>query len=519
MNDPNPATEDDSLLGTRLGRFVLLRLLGQGGMGVVYEAYDPQLDRRVALKLVRSDQRDPGSQGRARLLREAQALARVSHPNIVPIFDVGVLDEHVFLVMEAVPGEELGDWQREPGRSWEDILGVYVSAGRGLAAAHAAGLVHRDFKPSNVKIRPGGRPCVLDFGLAREREPEPERAAASSSADARAQLSEALGELPVEPLGPTMTPESPAPTSSSAEPRLTRTGAMVGTPAYMAPEQLGEGAASPASDQFSFCVSLWEAVYGQHPFGGSSLAAMLGRAARGELADPPRSSEVPDWLGQVLRRGLRLAPSDRHPSLDALLTELAPGARADLRRTRRAGLWLFGGYFVVSTLLALTLLGQGSPEFGAQPVTGPFVAMLVGLLAVLLPTVYGLRRRLLATRTSRLLLLNFHAVFALLVLARALAWANGLSLNDYMSLELLSLSATCISTAIFIGPRFAWGALFTTLSALGMVQWPERTLEFGHIGYGCLILSGVWAWLTTRPREDDDPQPARVLDDSGARSA
>ncbi|HET6583005.1 MAG TPA: serine/threonine-protein kinase, partial [Nannocystaceae bacterium] len=225
--------------GTTLGRYVVLERIGSGGMGVVYAAYDPQLDRKVALKLLHArEERDGDSGGRARVLREAQAMARLSHPNVVAVHDVGVVDDTLFVAMEFVEGVTLGHFIAAGSRRWNEVLDVFEPAGRGLAAAHAAGLVHRDFKPDNVMIGNDGRVRVMDFGLAR------------AAAEITTESSEGSGGSIVE---------------LSGVDRLTRTGALVGTPAYMAPELLAGGNADARSDQFAFCVALHRALYGTAP--------------------------------------------------------------------------------------------------------------------------------------------------------------------------------------------------------------------------------------------------------------
>jgi len=219
---PAPAeTNADGEAGERrllLGRFALVRQIGQGGMGVVYTALDELLGRAVAIKMIRADR--AGAVAVARILREAQALARLSHPNVVQLHDVRTADGQIFLAMEYVPGRTLRAWlEQRPGRA--EILARFAEAGRGLAAAHAAGLVHRDFKPDNVLVGDDGRVRVVDFGLVAADEP------------ARATLVDA----------------APDPGASDT---LTRAGAVVGTPAYMAPEQLRGEAADARSDQFAF---------------------------------------------------------------------------------------------------------------------------------------------------------------------------------------------------------------------------------------------------------------------------
>lgn len=304
--------------GTTFGRYLLLEKLGAGGMGEVYAAYDPQLNRKVALKLMR-----PGSgstqDGRSRLLREAQSLARVAHPNVIAVHDVGEFGEHVFVAMELIEGVTLTDWLREL-HPWPTVLEMFIAAGRGLAAAHQAGLVHRDFKPDNVLVG-DGRPRVLDFGLAR-----------------------ATGD--VAPPGTGETGQSP---DSPVFARLTLDGAILGTPGYMAPEQCEGKPTDPRTDQFSFCVALFEALYGTRPFGGNTLSARLAEVKRGRLPEPPKSSNIPRAVYEALRRGLSPAPPDRFPDMAALLAALS------VRRRRSRGRWLAA----VTTLAVLASAGGG----------------------------------------------------------------------------------------------------------------------------------------------------------------
>jgi tetratricopeptide (TPR) repeat protein/predicted Ser/Thr protein kinase len=322
--------------GTAFGRYIVVRKLGHGGMGVVYLAYDPQLDRGVALKVLRPGARS-ADRGRAqdRLLREAQAMARLSHPNVVPVYDAGTVQGHVFLAMEYVDGRTLGEWLRHAQPAWAQVLDAMVGAGRGLAAAHEAGLVHRDFKPDNVMIDAQGRPRVMDFGLARAADDDggasTQREAlagdpASSSPAFDAELSGAsssgLGSGSGSGLG-----------SSAGMESLTRTGFVLGTPAYMAPEQHFGAAPDPASDQFSFCVALYEALYGERPFAGDTPAALVQAAKQRDVRPAPAGSRVPAWLRRVVLRGLCPEPQDRWPSLPALLDELAVRPR-DASRVR-----------------------------------------------------------------------------------------------------------------------------------------------------------------------------------------
>ncbi|MDC0713501.1 serine/threonine-protein kinase [Stigmatella sp. ncwal1] len=300
--------------GSTLSRYVVLERIGQGAMGVVYAARDPELDRRVALKVLRPDGRQV-EELRRRLLREAQALARLSDPHVIAVHDVGTCGEGVFLTMDLVEGATLAEWLRQP-RSWREVLRVFRDAGRGLAAAHAAGLVHRDFKPANVLVGRDGRVRVTDFGLASSRdEPEPPPGEAARKQEGCA--------------------------------ALTRTGALLGTPAYMAPELMEGRSADALSDQFSFCVALYEALYGVRPFEGRSLEE-LGQAAReGRVRRAGGATRVPGWVRRVVLRGLRPRPEERFSSMEALLEAV----RAS--RSRHARAWTVGAVALAG------LLGMG----------------------------------------------------------------------------------------------------------------------------------------------------------------
>ncbi|MBZ5715534.1 tetratricopeptide repeat protein [Nannocystis pusilla] len=281
---------------TRIGRFTVIRELGSGGMGVVYAAYDEQLDRKLAIKLLHGDPDRDASQGHARLLREAQALARLSHPNVVAIYEVGSFFEHVFLAMEYVQGASLRAWLEAAPRPWREVLRVFAQAGRGLAAAHAAGLVHRDFKPDNAIVGDDGRVRVLDFGLARA--PETTEAQATDEQRTTVVSRNTLGS------------------------QLTVAGAVVGTPAYIAPELYMRLPADARSDQFAFCVALWEALYGQRPFLGETLQALALTICEGRVTPPPPGRRVPAWLHAALLRGLDPDPARRFPTMDALLAAI-----------------------------------------------------------------------------------------------------------------------------------------------------------------------------------------------------
>jgi tetratricopeptide (TPR) repeat protein len=295
-----------------VGRYQLLDMLGAGGMGVVYSAHDPELNRRVAIKLLHP-QADPDVQadGAARLLREAQAMARLSHPNVVSVHDAGTHAGHVFIAMELVEGLSLRHWLRGGHRTWREVLELFRQAGRGLAAAHAAGLVHRDFKPANVLVNKDGRAQVTDFGLARNT-PAPE-------------VGRAGPHTPPGLLGPRAW-------NDLLESPLTEAGLVMGTPAYMPPEQHEGRDTDARGDQFSFCASLYEALYGQLPFEGKNTAHYRSELRAGRVRPPPRGSRVPTWLLRALTRGLAPSPEARYPSMEALLDALGRDPAVAWRR-------------------------------------------------------------------------------------------------------------------------------------------------------------------------------------------
>ncbi|MFP2912698.1 serine/threonine-protein kinase, partial [Pyxidicoccus sp. 3LFB2] len=282
----------------------MLEVLGAGAMGVVYSAYDPELDRRVALKLLRAGALAlEAERGRAQLMREAQAMARVSHPHVVPIYDVGTFGGQVFLAMEQVDAQTLGTWLKVTPRPWRQVLSLFIDAGQGLAAAHAAGVVHGDFKPENLLVGRDGRVHVTDFGLAHLGAPGEGRPLSLKT-------------------GPGLATES------------TTQSVMGGTPVYMAPEQLCDGArAGPGGDQFAFCVALYEALHGERPFAASTVRELLAEIRSGRVKPAPRGTPVPPWLRRLVVRGLSVSPMDRFSSMDALLAALQKDPAA--RWTRR----------------------------------------------------------------------------------------------------------------------------------------------------------------------------------------
>ncbi len=317
-----PAPREGEAPG-QIGRYTVLKAIGAGGMGVVYAAYDTDLDRKIAIKLLheRVAISGPETVGHSRLLREAQAMAKISHPNVLQVYEVGTHAGQVFLALEFVEGSTLADWLLAAPRDWRAVLEIFLQAGRGLQAAHEAGVVHRDFKPENVLVDRSGRARVMDFGLAR----------------ATGAMQPVQRDIPV------------TATHSSLEVNLTVTGAVMGTPLYMAPEQHLGGVTDARTDEFAFCVALYEALYKQRPFDGDDLRSLAANVLRGLVREPPREHKVPAWLRRAILRGLSAAPEDRYPGLLPLLSELARDHDAPRRR----------GLLAVAALALVLAVGWG----------------------------------------------------------------------------------------------------------------------------------------------------------------
>ena len=296
--------------GTLIGRYLVLDHIGAGGMGTVHAAWDRELQRKIALKLVRPERKEGegATQARARFLREAQALAQISHPNVVTVFDLGPWGDEVYLAMEFVEGRDLRAFLDElppieDERRWPRVLEIFREIGRGLEAVHAAGLVHRDVKPANLMIGSDGRARVMDFGLARR-------------------IAEAGDGLPTD-----------SPSASPLEQNFTSTGLRIGTPSYMSPEQYLGLPCDRRTDVFSFAVALFEALYGRRPFGEPGAGALEDRLLAGRIEPRPADSPVPEALHRVVLRGLARDPDDRWPRIGDLL-DAADAVPRERRRKR-----------------------------------------------------------------------------------------------------------------------------------------------------------------------------------------
>lgn len=283
--------------GDAVGRYLVLSVLGAGGMGVVYEAHDPGLDRSVALKVLAPD-RGAGAlneAGRQEIRREAQALAKLAHRNVVTVHDVGEFNDGVFVAMEHIRGVTLREWVEQTTPTAAEVLAVFVEAGQGLIAAHDVGIVHHDFKPANVMVSEDGRVTVLDFGLAR-----------------------------------------------NVEQRLHTQERALGTPAYMAPERHRSRQSDPRGDQFSYCVALYEMLFGRRPFRGDTPDAIAISVLRGKLETPPPTRQVSRRVVRAILRGLSRDPSQRWPSMHELVEVLKPPAGLVRRATLVASAMLVG---------------------------------------------------------------------------------------------------------------------------------------------------------------------------------
>jgi tetratricopeptide (TPR) repeat protein len=332
--------------GKMLGRFLLIRLLGHGSMGEVWAARDQVLGRDVALKLLRLPPGALGTEATDRLRREAQAMARLNHPNVVTVYELGTDDEdRVFCAMELVDGVTLRRWLAAPGgpRAWRAVLAMACAVARGIAAAHAVGLVHRDIKPENILIAPDGRPLVSDFGLARLVD---------------------LGAGEVDPEASSGRAPPPAPLAE-----LTASGAMIGTPAYMAPEQLARQRADARSDQFSYCVTIYEALFGARPFPGATLDEIAAAIRRGPRPAP--LGGVPRGVARCLERGLAADPAARWPAMTALLAELERAARRP--RQRRIAAVIAGGA-VIAAVATVAIARAPDPADLARAATEQRIA-------------------------------------------------------------------------------------------------------------------------------------------------
>ncbi len=467
-------TMDSTKEAQRIGRYAVLRKLGEGGMGVVLAAYDEELDRRVAVKLLR-DQSAQAAEHRLRILREAQAMARVSHPNVVQVYEVGEfqpLDKsgsHIYITMEFIDGTTLYEWQRREGRTWEEILRIYLEAGQGLRAAHESDLVHRDFKPDNVLVGRDERPRVADFGLARggaAAQAENPRPRATDSDKERSG-----GHLLASP--------------------LTLDGAIMGTPMYMSPEQYKGEPAGPRSDQFSFCVALYEALYGVGPFAGDTFEALCASVLLHRLRPPPQNSAVPRPLYDALVRGLAADPAQRYESMKELLAALAfdhKQSPAGLPVSRR----IFSGLLLaISAALVLIFI---EPTLRKQNTVQMAMASALMLFCALGLTTLLLRKTLLRNSFHRGIVILILSLAGQEALISTVAYLMGMTVAQIVAMELAALVALSLSLTYFFFKR-GWLYIPVVLVALGyVVHSPDEAGLVAMLIHVLYAAGALWLW-------------------------
>jgi hypothetical protein len=467
--------------GESIDRFLVLDTLGEGGMGVVVSAYDPRLDRRVAIKLLHARAAEPGhtEAARARLVREARAMGKLRHPNVLTVYEVGTFLDQVFVAMEHVNGGTLREHvESHPAMAWQDIVALYVKAGRGLAAAHAAGMVHRDFKPENVLIE-GDRVQVADFGIV--------------GIDA-----------------PPRSPSKSERNDGADDSDLTRTGSVMGTPLYMSPEQHRGEHADARADQYAFCVALYQALYKSHPFGRAQALDFVDRKLEGALEPPPRSKSVPGWVYETLKRGLSVSSSDRFESMDALLQVLEPKRDESMgRKTRRVVA------IVVGTAFALPPTLGG--EFGIpKPIEGSWDAavLTLGLLVLLTVLTWFTRKVMLGSTYNRSIVSILYVVlFSDLLLAFATG-SFGLGPRQDGILALCHWGLAAWAFALIVERRMIPTAIGYTVTAIIAILNPDLVFYMMSTGSLILVINAAYLW-----RERTQPAAAAVTSEPTAHTA
>ena len=467
---------------TKIGRFLLIRELGSGGMGSVYSAYDEQLDRKVALKLLKT-QRAGSLKQRHLIVREARAAARVSHPNVISIYEVNEADGQIHIAMEYVEGQTLRQWQRQEKRPWRELLGMYLQIGEGLKAAHAANIVHRDFKPENVLLGKDGRPRVVDFGLAQV------------GTDERESSLDLDGNQPLLP--------------RDNGQRITLTGVVAGTPGYMSPEQYRGEPIDQRSDQWSFCASLFEALYGFLPFAGRTIRELT-QSVQGPPHHPPASTDVPEDIYRVLLRGLSADANGRFPNMHALLEALSLEQQDDLAAastTRGRFSWLVIGVGILMFLGAQ--LRQWQRPLRHREMVLISVVMMLALLIGGLWQRQLIRNHRLHRYAWLILLISVSQIFVQRVIAM---WAE-IPGRTLVAFEMLVHAGNLTTASLLLFQRGRWvGLIPLTYGILAsIVNVPPRLSSIVYVG--CLLYY-FYSWSRASTAARQKRQPGGRLADS-----
>lgn len=458
----------------RIGRYIVLEQLREGRREEVYVGYDPELDRRVTIRLLRVGRR--GAEERARLRDQARALARLSHPNVLAVYDVGVARGHVYMAMERAEGVPLREWGATLPRAWTEIVAVFGRLADGLAAAHRLGVLHRSFAPEAVLVEADGTPRIIDFALDRHIEHVASgRSAGTIAARMQARSSGAVVAATVE-----MEPSLAADASLIAS--MTES-SVASSSAYVAPELLRGREAGPAGDQFSFCVSLYEVLHGEPPFAGSKMAAFVQSATSRETMPSPRRT-IPEALRKILLRGLAADPEQRWPSMEALGVELRQVIDPP-RRRRLTGVLALAGLGLVGAALT------GLATLGAEPSPAPPQTTTASVTASVTVAAEDVRAQLAASAAS------------LLGLAQdALARGDEESAREHARLalaidEALASSPDELARARFVLAQALWNEPAQRPRARALAQQARES--FALLGEpGASARAEVEAWLATR---------------------
>jgi hypothetical protein len=449
-------------VGTRIGRFTVLGHLGRGGMGIVVSAYDSELDRKVALKLVSTPIARLGQALGDQLLREARVMARLRHPNVVMIHEVGEHDGRPYLAMEQVDGPTMAAridaLDREEGCDWRSIVALFIDAGRGLAAAHAAGIIHRDFKPANVFVDASGRALVGDFGLAAAIRHEADRA---------------------------------------EEPSVTMSSAGAGTPSYMAPEQHTGDEVDARADQFSFCVALYEALYGELPFPGKGRDAYIEAVLAGRVKPANPARDVPLWVRDIVVRGIKANPAERHASMDALLAQLAGGERRSWwhgKRERTALACAVGGFV---TVWAAAIMGLDIEL--TYPV---HYATNLTLLALFLGVAWRVRDALARSEFNRRIMGLGAAGCSSVVVLVIGGHLYGMDPRTVGLLHLMVIGSVLLCGALIVDRRLVVVPVAYFASFLLAAAWPPSLFVLLLLCH--TVLAGATLYIATAPPSDSN---------------